>query len=98
MTCQDLPDEPGLRLVRISGELDLNGLQELDRELAAVLEGQPRHLVVDLSGLSFADSSAITLWLRWAAAVEHFELRDPPPLVRMVLSRMGLSERLGIEA
>jgi hypothetical protein len=54
-------------------------------------------LVVDLSGLRFADSSAIALWVRWATTIDRFELRNTPSFVRRVIAAMGLSERLGVD-
>jgi hypothetical protein len=53
-------------------------------------------MVVDVSGITFADSSAISLWLQWSMAVPEFELRDPPVTVRAVLTTMGLTEQLGV--
>ncbi len=53
-------------------------------------------MVVDVGAVSFADSSAISVWLRWSMAVPEFELRDPPASLRAVLTTMGLTEPLGI--
>jgi hypothetical protein len=36
--------------------------------------------------------------VRWSGAVPEFELRDPQPLLRRVISTMGLAERLGVAA
>jgi hypothetical protein len=55
-------------------------------------------MVVDVTGVSFADSSAISLWLQWSMAVPEFELRDPPVLLRAVITTMGLVEQLGMQA
>ena len=53
-------------------------------------------LVVEVGDVSFADSSAIAMWVRWAGAVPQFELRDPSPLLRRVIRTMGLGVKLGV--
>jgi anti-sigma B factor antagonist len=87
-------DDSGTAIVTISGELDMSNIDALDAEVAPVLEREPTRLIVEVSGLRFADSSAIALWLRWAASVAEFELRNPSPLLRRVIETMGLGERL----
>jgi anti-anti-sigma factor len=82
--------------VRISGELDMSSVDRLDAEVARVLAAAPRRLVVDVSDVRFADSSAIAMWVRWAGAVPAFELRHPQPLLRRVISTMGLAAKLGV--
>jgi hypothetical protein len=46
--------------------------------------------------MEFADSSAIALLVRWANLVPRVEIRQPPELLRRVIARMGLSERLHV--
>ncbi len=84
--------------VRLVGELDLSNVERLETEVAPALSEHPRHLIIDAEGLEFADSSAIALWLRWAGQVERFELRDLSPLLRRVLTAMGLDDRLELTA
>ncbi|HZE05580.1 MAG TPA: STAS domain-containing protein [Solirubrobacteraceae bacterium] len=88
----------GSAMVAISGELDMSTVDELEDELRPLLDTAPARLIVDVSSVRFADSSAIALWVRWAGAVPDFELRDPPPLLRRVLATMGLSAKLGVAA
>lgn len=81
-------------LIKISGELDLGTVPELEAAVEPILTSTPDRLVVDVSGMTFADSSAIALWVRWANRIRHVELLDPPPLIRQIIARMGLAERL----
>ena len=37
---------------------------------------------------------AIAQWVRWAASVDQLELRNPPELIRRVLTTMGLAGTL----
>lgn len=83
-------------LIAVSGELDIATAEQLEAVVAPVLESRPARLVLDLSGLRFADSSAIAQWVRWAAQVEELELRNPPPIIRRVLASMGLTSMLGV--
>ncbi len=86
----------GTALVRIAGELDMNNVDALAAAVDPIVSRRPERLVVDLSGLRFADSSAIALWVRWANQVRHVEIREPSLLLRRVISRMGLADRLRI--
>ena len=62
VTCKE--EERRLRAL-VSGELDHHGaravMEELDRRIDAA---QPRELTLDLSGLTFTDSSGIAVLLR----------------------------------
>jgi anti-anti-sigma factor len=86
----------GAALITLRGELDLSNIPQVERAAATVLAKAPTELSVDIGELEFADSSAIAMWLRWAASVERFELRNPAPLLRRVLESMGLSQKLRV--
>jgi anti-anti-sigma factor len=90
-------DVAGAVIVTIGGELDISNVDSLEAEVEPVLAGEPARLIVDVGGLRFADSSAIALWVRWAASVAEFELRDPSPLLRRVLTGMGLADKLALK-
>jgi anti-anti-sigma factor len=81
--------------VSIDGELDMSGIDPLAARVDEVLGNGVTSLTVDVGGVRFADSSAIALWVKWASAVNEFELRHPPPLLRRVIGAMGLAEKLG---
>ncbi|MGA2925542.1 MAG: STAS domain-containing protein [Solirubrobacteraceae bacterium] len=89
-------DAAGTATIKIGGELDISTVDDLAAHVASALAVDPPRLIVDVSELRFADSSAIALWVRWAATVERFELRDPPALLRRVITAMGLTEKLAI--
>jgi anti-anti-sigma factor len=83
-------------IVTVAGELDIANIEPLEAAMAPIIETRPERLVIDVSGLRFADSSAIALWVRWAASVGEIELKDPSPLLRRVITSMGLGEKMGI--
>jgi anti-anti-sigma factor len=85
-------------VVRISGELDVANIERLERAVAPIIQTQPENLVVDVGRVAFADSSAIALWVSWAGKVGKLELRHPTPLLRRILSSMGLEEKFGVGA
>jgi anti-anti-sigma factor len=93
----DVAEDPrGDVLVTLGGELDLTAVDALHERVAPLLERRPRALIVDVAGLRFADSSAIALWVRWAALAQRFELRDPQPLLRRIIEAMGLADKLAV--
>jgi len=46
-------------VVQVVGEIDLNCSLAFQQDLLAVLEKRPRRIVVDLSGVSYMDSSGV---------------------------------------
>ena len=93
-TVELLSVDDGSALVTIGGELDMKTISELEAAVEPILSGNPARLVIDVSGVSFADSSAIALWVRWANRIPQVELHEPSLLIRRVITRMGLAERL----
>jgi anti-anti-sigma factor len=84
--------------VTIAGELDMSGIEPLATQVQNALDSGVSRLTVDVGAVRFADSSAIALWVRWASVVRDFELRDPPALLRRVITAMGLDDKLGVAA
>ena len=86
---------------RISGEVDHHGareiMEELDREIDAAL---PRHLALDLSGVTFMDSSGIAVVLRARQKMQLLDgallVRGVPPQARRVLDAAGINRLVTI--
>ena len=83
--------------VTINGELDITNVDALEAAVGSALERHPERLIVELSGLRFADSSAIAVWVRWSTAVHRIELRDVSPILRRVIDSMGLADTLNVK-
>ena len=83
-----------------SGEFDLENVSSVEDQLLGELEGCSR-LVVDLSGLTFMDSSAIGALVRTKKACElqrtTLVLRLGESPVRRVLDLIGMNEFLGVK-
>lgn len=81
-------------VLRIAGELDLSNVTAVEQAVDAAITDNPDRLVIEAGGLTFADSSAIALFVGWASVVDELEIRDPPGLLRAVIESMGLAQTL----
>jgi anti-sigma B factor antagonist len=88
-------------VLALSGELDLSSAPELEQALTEAKPEPGRRLLLDLSQLSFMDSTGVSVLVRakqdagangWLIAV-----RSPTGQVRRLLELVGLLERLEIE-
>lgn len=89
-------------LLEFSGELDHHGAQSALRELEEALDAAlPRRLVLDLSGITFMDSSGIALILRAQQKMRlldgSLQVRGVPPQARRVLDAAGISRLVTIK-
>ncbi|MFC9583447.1 STAS domain-containing protein [Streptomyces yangpuensis] len=90
-----MTDDDQRRVVHVGGEMDIDRAPMLrDALYAAITEpGGPAEIVVDLSGLSFCDSSGLGVLVhaRQTAAEHgrHISLRDPQPQFRRLLEMSG---------
>ena len=93
--------EAGVVTVAPTGELDLATSPLLDAAMSYQRDLGIDTLVVDLSGVSFIDSSGVHLLLRWAqdAARGSLDLRvlPGPERVQKVFELTGVLEALGFE-
>ena len=75
--------------ITLAGELDLSHAPRVEQELTGVETGDAGAIVVDLSGLTFIDSSGIRLLLlahrRSASNGKRLRLRRPPQRICDVL-------------
>jgi anti-sigma B factor antagonist len=87
--------------VRPVGELDLATSGELDDRLRELCEAGHDRIVLDLSGLSFMDSTGLRLMLSWDARSRsnglEFVVAMPPDHVARVMALAGVRDRLRFE-
>ena len=92
----------GRRLwVRVIGEVDHHRARQLMLELERRLEiGEPRELTVDLSGVTFMDSSGIAVLLRTGRRMRELDgsmqVTGVPPQAGRVLRAAGLEKMMPI--
>ena len=89
----------GRLTIRFVGELDHAAASGAMRAVAAAAEEYlPRQCVLDLSGLTFMDSSGIAVILRsrrmLSAVGAELRVMDPPEQARRVLELAGLGSML----
>lgn len=85
-----------LTVLRLAGELDLSNVTAVQEPVDAAITRNPDRLVIEAHDLTFADSSAIALFVGWASVVKQLEIRHPPPLLRAVIESMGLTHTLNM--
>ena len=92
-------DQGGVKIVELSGEFDLAGVQRFERELAQ-LEPDAEVLLVDLTGLEFMDSSGLRALVmadqRAKKAERRLAIVPGPTAVRRVFEITQLDDRLDL--
>jgi anti-sigma B factor antagonist len=87
-------------VLTLSGESDISVVAELAAALAVQVDAAPRHLTVDLSGLTFADSATISALIEASRALRArggtLELARPRPVVARTLELLGVNEVLQV--
>jgi anti-sigma B factor antagonist len=94
----DVEREPDRVRVRPVGELDLATVPTLEQALAQVRESGVRSVVLDLRGLTFMDSTGLSLTLRWALESSRdgfdFSLVRGEGAIRRLFELTGMERRL----
>ena len=88
-------------LLEISGELDHHGVRNALREVEQAIDAAlPKKLVMDLSGVTFMDSSGIALILRTQQKMQLLDgsmlVCNVPAQARRVLDAAGISRLVTI--
>jgi anti-anti-sigma factor len=96
-TCQ-VSRQEGLAIVSPRGELDMATVGALEQELKQLRRTGVDAIVLDLSGLTFMDSSGIHLIVRWTNEASkdgfQFELEPGPPTVQRIFDLAALEKTL----
>lgn len=88
--------------IELSGELDPATAPQLDQEIERLLASGPvEHLVLDLSGLTFLDSSGLRVFVTARSAITdqggELRLRAPSANTQRLLDVTGLGEIITVE-
>ena len=91
----DIKSENGSAIAVLSGEIDHHGAKELRAELDRfIITMQPELLALDLSGITFMDSSGIGLIMGRSKLMKEcggrLEIHSPQPYIRRVLKLSGI--------
>ena len=96
LTVRESADGDAMTLA-LGGDLDIAGVGELERPLAAVLGRDPEPLQLDLSEVVFLDSSGVAVLVRLANHFGSVRTRSASAPVRRVIQVLGLADRLGLQ-
>ena len=83
--------------LRLGGELDLVTVSELSRQVDDLLAGTPQPIELDLSDMTFLDSSGVAVLVRLANHFTAVRTRGATPPVRKVIEVLGLGRRFGLD-
>ncbi|WP_167976771.1 STAS domain-containing protein [Lentzea indica] len=93
---------PASTLLTVSGELAGSGAERLLARLDRLLDQGHRYVVLDLSGVSFCDSSGISALVRGharaSAAAGGLRLSAASDQVVRILELSGLARMLGLKS
>lgn len=85
-------------VVGVSGELDVSRVEQLGQELRRAKESDAERILLDLTGVTFIDSSGIRLLIqateRSREGRDRLRLRPVQGQVRRVLEMTGMLDRL----
>ena len=88
----------GVRLVRLTGELDMAGVDRFERLLTADQRSDAETFVIDLRGLTFIDSSGLRALIMADQHVRaeggRFVVVRGPERVNEVLEMTGVAQRI----
>ena len=80
----------------LEGEIDLHRSVRVERSLASMIRKKPDHLVVDLSGVTFIDSSGVAVLIRALQNIQEyggkFSLRGMNDKVRPIFEIARLDQ------
>ncbi|HAK07663.1 MAG TPA: anti-sigma factor antagonist [Spartobacteria bacterium] len=83
-------------VLSLKGQIDLHVSPQVAASLGAIIDQEPSRVVVDLSGVSYIDSSGLAALINGAKSVEtyggRFMLAGVQDDVRSILERAGLSQ------
>jgi anti-sigma B factor antagonist len=93
-----LEDEPQAAFISLYGALDLGTAEVLDSTIRSVESRTAKTIILDLSGLSFIDSTGITVLIRAATRspsdINGLALLRGPEPVQRLFKLTGLEEHL----
>ena len=102
LRCEVIAESARVR-VAPAGDLDLATAPSLERTVRELLEsGFDQHVVLDLAGLDFIDSTGLHLILALQSLADsygcRFTVRPGPPVVQRIFELTGTLEPIAFEA
>ncbi|MEU8377972.1 STAS domain-containing protein [Streptosporangium sp. NPDC048865] len=95
------PALPNVLIVTLAGELDYTNTEHLHHQALALLEEGHRHLLLDVGGLTFCDSTGIRIFLALRALIIGrggiIALSDLTPHLRRIFAMTGLAQHFTLQ-
>ncbi|MFB8103584.1 STAS domain-containing protein [Streptomyces sp. NPDC056007] len=89
--------ERGALVLTVSGDLDIDSVPPLGRALDAATTEGFGPVVVDLSGVGFADSTTVNVLLQGQAALGgRLRIAAPSPFVQRLIGMIGLDSAIPV--
>jgi anti-sigma B factor antagonist len=92
----DVRDENGTPVIWLSGELDITNVGQVRTAIDAAFGSHPDRVVLDVSGVTFTDSSGVALLALTTHRAREVQIRRPTPIVRRLIELTGLDQVLRI--
>ncbi|MEU2761363.1 MULTISPECIES: STAS domain-containing protein [unclassified Streptomyces] len=84
-------------VLAVSGDLDIDNVGPLSRALASAADDGSGPVVVDLSGVGFADSTTVNVLLQGHTTLGgRLRLAAPSPFMRRLIGMIGLDSALPV--
>ncbi|RPK88038.1 MULTISPECIES: STAS domain-containing protein [Streptomyces] len=84
-------------VLTVSGDLDIDSVAPLGLALTAAADDDSGPVVVDLSGVGFADSTTVNVLLQGHTALgDRLRLAAPSPFMRRLIDVIGLGSALPV--
>ncbi len=90
-------DAKGVPFIRVVGELDLSNADQLDAAIERATAERPEGIVIDLSGVTFMDSTGLHALFKARKRADTITLRAPSREARRVIELSGLDSVARIE-
>lgn len=92
-----LRHERGALVLAVTGDLDLDTVAPLGRALESAAESGTAPVVLDLSGVAFADSTTVNVLLQGQAVLgPRLRLAAPSAFMRRLIAVIGLDSALPV--
>lgn len=89
-----LSDVNGVVTFKVAGQLDISTERALREQLEPAISTATAKVVFDVAELTFMDSSGLAVLLGTAQQGPAVEVRNPPEIIRRLITIAGLREAL----
>ncbi|HOO56868.1 MAG TPA: STAS domain-containing protein [bacterium] len=91
----ELHNESGVNIIKLSGDLSHDTIQQLQQDIEYAVEGNSGSVIFDMSDLDFVDSKGAGFLVRYSNSLQGRKvgLANLPDNIRNVLMRLNIVEQ-----